>query len=195
MIPVMRAHHVAIDAVLRAAVAEAGAALNDVVAEPIALSVPQTAIFDRSGALAGLDGRLRAVRQRFHGELGGEIMLILPEPEARRLVSSVLSDVLPGDIMGELESSTLVELGNLILNAILNGLSRRFEAPLSSALPQFAVGEGPQLAEVVTASADVVLFFWLDLAVAAKAMAGYGAVAIDRDSACRLAERLGGPPA
>lgn len=192
MIPAMRAHHVAIDAVLRAAIAEAEAALNDVVAEPIALSVPQTEIADRPGALARLNGPLRAIRQRFRGDLGGEVMLILPESEARRLVAGVLSDALPGEVMTELESSTLIELGNLILNGILNGLGRRLGSALSSAMPQFAVGSGAQLADTVSSSADVVLFFYLDLALATQAVAGYGVVGLDRDSARRLAERLAG---
>ncbi|MBF0309178.1 MAG: chemotaxis protein CheC [Magnetococcales bacterium] len=97
--------------------------LSQMVNKEVLLSLPQLAVVSRSEAkrLVGLDENapMVAIRQRFRGELNGTALLIFPGAKSLELVRTLLADSMPLEALTELEQETLLDVGNIILNAFL----------------------------------------------------------------------------
>lgn len=102
--------------------------LSQMVDKEVFLSLPQLAIVSRSEALDLVEEdsgeRMAAIRQKFQGELYGTALLIFPGAKSLALVRALLEDDTPLETLSELEQETLLDVGNVILNAFLTSFTQ-----------------------------------------------------------------------
>ncbi|MCG6553634.1 MAG: chemotaxis protein CheC [Candidatus Magnetominusculus sp. LBB02] len=102
--------------------------LSRMVKKEILLSLPQLAVVDHRDAVALVDNKgneqLVAVRQIFLGDLCGTALLIFPGGKSLELVRTLLGDDVPLETLTELEQDTLLDVGNVILNAFLSSFTQ-----------------------------------------------------------------------
>ncbi len=102
--------------------------LSQMVKKEILLSLPQLALVNQVQAISLVDHheeeRLVAVRQNFTGELSGTALLIFPGGKSLELVRTLLGETVPLEALTELEQETLLDVGNVILNAFLSSFTQ-----------------------------------------------------------------------
>ncbi len=102
--------------------------LSQMVKKEILLSLPQLAVVSHRRAVELVnhqdEDRLVAVRQNFLGELSGTALLIFPGGKSLELVRTLLGENMPLEALTELEQETLLDVGNVILNAFLSSFTQ-----------------------------------------------------------------------
>ncbi|MBF0606576.1 MAG: chemotaxis protein CheC [Candidatus Magnetobacterium sp. LHC-1] len=102
--------------------------LSQMVKKEIFLSLPQLAVVTHKQAIELVnnqdEGKLVAVRQNFLGELEGTALLIFPGGKGLELVRTLLGENIPLESLTELEQETLLDVGNVILNAFLSSFTQ-----------------------------------------------------------------------
>lgn len=182
---------------LAVAVGKAAAALNQMVREPVRLSVPFIDFLAADDAAKRLKDEARstqsiAVKQQFRGPFYGEVMLIFPGSKSLDLVRSIMGDAAPLDSMTELEQEALLEVGNVVLNACLGSLAAQLEQRLESSLPIYVRGSGEKilLAGGGGLPDDLVMFLHLDFALDERQIYGYVAFIMDIESAASFKQLI-----
>ena len=172
-------------------VSRAASGLRQMVSRQVILSVPSVEVVSRPAATALIrereTGQLVAVRQDFHGAFEGQALLIFPEENSLELVRSVTGDELGPKELADIEDEALSETGNIVLNSCLATMANMLERPLEMSLPQVIRGGGDRLF-VLGADADgdasegVVLFLYINFAIADRDIRGYIAMLMDLPS-------------
>lgn len=120
-------------------VGQAAAAFSQMIGEEITLSVPSVEVMSReaaAGALARLTSdRATGITQSFEGALAGVAALVFPEAKSLHIVRSVLGGAYPVQEITELAQETLLEIGNIILNACLGTIGNFLHTEVVSSLP------------------------------------------------------------
>lgn len=109
--------------------------LSRMVGKEVLLSLPRLSVVNQTQVLElmgeQLAARMVAIRQRFHGGLTGTALLLFPGGKGLELVRTLLGDDIPLESLTELEQETLLDVGNVILNAFLSSftgmMSQEFE--------------------------------------------------------------------
>lgn len=124
---------------LNIGVGQAAASFSEMVGEEVLLSVPSVEIMARDTAAALLarltSHRATGITQSFDGALVGVAALVFPEAKSMHIVRSVLRSSYPLDEITELAQETLLEIGNIILNACLGTISNFLGTEVVSSLP------------------------------------------------------------
>ena len=133
----------ALTEIMNIGVGKAGNALSELVGTEILLQVPRVDVFrvDSLPDARGLrqEGSLALVSQSFRGGLDGQAILVFPKQSAIRLASlladqSFLKDAeINDDCQG-----ILLEVGNILLNAVLGTIGNMVSESLSYEVPAFA---------------------------------------------------------
>lgn len=179
--------------VLATAVSRAAAALNDMIAEGVALAAPppQTGLrheaADRVAAVGG-DRPCVAVKQHFRGRFSGDAFLIFPEKDGLELVRSILAEAVPLDAMTELEQDALVEVGNVVLNASLSSIAGQFGERLHGGVPQSVRGAAARVCDSRGGDedgrrGDMMLLQRIEFTIGGRRFLGFLALAMDSLSA------------
>ena len=176
-------------------VSRAAASLGAMVGEQVLLSVPSVVIVSRSRAAELLGGTrqdlLVAVRQAFHGDVSGRVLLIFPEKNSLELVRAVAGERLSLEDILELEHEALAEIGNIILNACIATVANLLERSLTMSLPEIIRGDGERLFDLGVAIADdVVLFVHINFSLKGHQIVGYVAMVMDFASLTSLKELI-----
>ncbi|MBF0621405.1 MAG: hypothetical protein HQL54_05720 [Magnetococcales bacterium] len=128
--------------------------LSQMVDNEVLLSLPQLKIVSYEEATAHLVAnqkeKLVAVRQNFIGELSGTALLIFPGAESLELVRTLLSDDMPLDILSELEQETLLDVGNVILNAFLASFTQMMSVEFDFEAAEFLKGSSEFLLNITS---------------------------------------------
>jgi chemotaxis protein CheC len=120
-------------------VGRAANALNELTESHSILKVPSLEIFrfdeiDKLDQRFGMDP-VAAVLQNFHGSYKGRAALIFPTESALNLVTGVTGEEPEADDLDAIQSGTLAEIGNIVINALIgtigNILGNRLEFDLS----------------------------------------------------------------
>lgn len=120
-------------------VGRAANALNDLTGSHIILKVPFLELFkyedlDKLTERFG-EAPVAAVLQNFHGSYTGRAALIFPTESALNLVTGVTGEEPEADDLDAIQSGTLAEIGNIVINALIgtigNILGNRLEFELS----------------------------------------------------------------
>lgn len=120
-------------------VGRAAHALNDLTGSHIHLKVPSLEIykfneFNRLSVRFGTEP-VAAVMQNFFGSYKGRAALIFPTESALNLVTGVTGEEPEADDLDAIQSGTLAEIGNIVINALIgtigNILGNRLEFDLS----------------------------------------------------------------
>lgn len=119
--------------------------LSKMVGEEILLSIPHLAVLPPEEA-ANLIQQVNtksvsAIRQTFTSPFDGTAMLIFPESNSLELVRTLVGEDLPLEHLGELEQESLLEVGNIVLNACLGSFANLMQAEISFILPAFIKGQ------------------------------------------------------
>lgn len=122
-------------------VGRAAAQLGAMVQRPILLSVPHLWLVEELSQVAGInDGGVSVVEQAFSGQLEGAIALTFPVDAGHRLVSLLLGE--DAAMLPEAErSSALIEVGNIVVNAVMGSLGNMTGLELDFALPLYREGD------------------------------------------------------
>nr|CRH04562.1 putative MCP methylation inhibitor CheC-like protein [Candidatus Magnetococcus massalia] len=130
-------------------IGRAANALGQMVHDEVFLSVPEMAIVSRDEALELIvrhsAEQVAAIRQGFHGQFSGSALLVYPESNSLELVRSLLGEDIPLESLTELEQESLLEVGNVILNACLGSFANLMNLELTFDLPEFMKGQSQKL--------------------------------------------------
>ena len=118
----------------------AAASFSEMIGEEVLLSVPEVEVLPREAAarlLAELaSDRATGISQRFDGALVGLAALVFPEAKSLQIVQAVLRNACSLSEVTELAQETLLEIGNIILNACLGTNSNLARTEITSSLPE-----------------------------------------------------------
>ncbi len=126
--------------------------LSQMVDNEVLLSLPQLAMVsyqDAVGMLPHKPGeKLVAIRQNFHGELTGTSLLLFPGAESLELVRTLLGEKMPLTALTELEQETLLDVGNVILNAFLVSFTQMMSLDFEFEPAEFLKGDSQFLLNI-----------------------------------------------
>ncbi|HHH47703.1 MAG TPA: hypothetical protein ENK51_02305 [Gammaproteobacteria bacterium] len=141
----------ALQEVANIAMGQAGDSLARILDNFVTLSVPRIRqivvreLADTVTAMVGED-EVSAVRQAFYNSLRGEAIVIFTQSGADELASLLGYDC---ELDAAIEQELLLEVGNLLIGAILNGISETLGAELGFSAPSLMAEHTP-LREVLT---------------------------------------------
>jgi chemotaxis protein CheC len=166
-------------------VSRAAASLRKMVGAQVLLSVPAVEVVTRRVAATLLGEReteeLVTVRQAFEGAFSGCAMLIFPQASSVEMVRAVGDGALSPEELADLETETLAEIGNVILNGCLAAIANMLQRSLTLALPQVRRGDAAALFEG-EGEGGLVLFLYIDFTVRTRDIHGYIAMLMDLPS-------------
>ncbi|NOU16435.1 MAG: hypothetical protein HOO91_02620 [Bacteroidales bacterium] len=116
-------------------------ALNKIVKNRVTLKVPILQIItfqEFNSRLESSTGNLLSiVSMDFKGDLSGKVELVFPSPSAVKIVD-ILTDKAYNDLeMDQLRSSTLNEVGNIVLNSLIGTLGNLLKTRFRFSIPRF----------------------------------------------------------
>lgn len=123
----------------------AAASLSRMVGDELLLSVPYLDILPPQAVARFIEKphveTVSAIRQQFSGPFNGTALLIFPEADSLELVGTLIGEGLPLEHLGELEQESLLEVGNIVLNACLGSFANLMGAEITFDLPSFLKGQ------------------------------------------------------
>lgn len=186
-------------AMVEEAMASAAATLTKLIQQRITLSLdsvefasPRRTV-ERLSAASGR-GTAVAVRQRFFGSLGGEMLLVAPEDQSLELVRQVLHEHVPLTLFTELEQDAFLEIGNVMCNACLGLVTQKLNLPVQSSLPVFVRGSGADILGVCHSDGprgwEVLMLAHVGMNLRREYVSGYLALVLDVGTAQRFIQAL-----
>lgn len=129
----------AVTELMNIGVGRSAAAFSRMLGTEVQLSVPTVEVVTRKKAVdliatQAVD-RMTGIRQQFDGPFSGSAALVFPEPKSLELVRAVLGTGCSLEEITELEQETLLEIGNIILNACLATLANLLKTEVIASLP------------------------------------------------------------
>jgi chemotaxis protein CheC len=125
-------------------IGRAASSLSEMVDDEVFLSVPYLTIVSREEAIEMIVERatdnITAIEQQFQGFFSGTALLVYPESSSLELVRTLIGDDIPLESLTELEQESLLEVGNVILNACLGSFANMMELELDFDLPEYFKG-------------------------------------------------------
>jgi len=106
------------------------------------MKVPQVKLleFQELGELMGGEEKIMAgIYLCVEGDITGSIMFLLAKDAARHLVSKLMGMEIQGEEFGEMETSALKEIGNIITGAYLNSLSTITNLKIYPSIPALTI--------------------------------------------------------
>ncbi|WP_019027671.1 chemotaxis protein CheX [Colwellia piezophila] len=136
-------------------IGRAANSLNKMVSQTVDLTIPEIDILPNKQAKQKLDFdiamEISAVTQRFSGDFKGQALLMFSKENGLQLVKLLLGNKIPIEDLSELEQDSLVEIGNVILNACFGTVINFLQASISIEMPEFIQGN---LNEIFTYSSE-----------------------------------------
>ncbi|MBF0611284.1 MAG: hypothetical protein G8345_10595 [Magnetococcales bacterium] len=136
----------------------AASSLSQMVENEILLSLPKLKVVHYDEAIHLLQNstteKMVAVRQNFTGELSGTALLIFPGVNSLELVRTLLKERVPLEVLTELEQETLLDVGNVILNAFLESFTQMMSVEFEFESPEFLRGSSPFLLNITSHLAE-----------------------------------------
>jgi chemotaxis protein CheC len=120
--------------------------LNTMLHSHVKLSVPNLQIVrpsDLSSAVTeNYEGEFSAVTMKFDGNFSGKAGLLFTTDAAEKLIAAVTgTKVLHYNEMDAIKSGTLVEIGNIVMNAIIGSISNMYNFTLVYTVPDYVEGQ------------------------------------------------------
>lgn len=118
-------------------------ALSQLLQCKVDMKVPQVKLlnFDEVGQLMGGEEQIMAgIYLCVEGDITGSIMFLVKKETAKHLVSKLMGMEASADVeMGEIETSALKEIGNIITGAYLNSLSMLTNLVIYPSVPDLTI--------------------------------------------------------
>lgn len=126
------------------AYARAAGALSDLTGHRITLAVPDVTICRIDKVTPALqeviEGEITCVNQFFAGPISGNAILLFDKPAAQLLTRLITGDP-DADVFDEHARDTMIELGNIVLNACLGAFGNLMSVNLKFTVPHLQVDE------------------------------------------------------
>ena len=106
------------------------------------MKVPQVRLleFQNVGTMIGGEEQLMAgIYLGVEGDISGSIMFLLEKGSAKHLITKLMGMDLGGEDFGEMETSALMEVGNIITGAYLNSLATITNLKIYPSVPAICV--------------------------------------------------------
>jgi chemotaxis protein CheC len=136
-------------------IGRAAHSLNQMVSQTVDLTIPEIEILPNKEAKQKLDFdtemEISAVTQRFSGDFQGQALLMFSKENGLQLVGLLLGNKIPIEDLSELEQDSLVEIGNVILNACFGTVINFLQSSISIEMPEFIQGN---INKIFTYSSD-----------------------------------------
>jgi len=116
-------------------------ALSQLLGETVHLRVPEVTITDIARVpelLGGAEKVVVGITLQILGDARGNILLILPQESAQRLLHRLLRQGGAGLVFDEINTSTLKEVGNILASAYLSALGSLLHLSLIPSIPLLA---------------------------------------------------------
>ncbi|MFT5758282.1 MAG: chemotaxis protein CheC [Alteromonadaceae bacterium] len=125
-------------------VGRAADSLNKMVSKTIELSIPVVEILPNKEAKIKLNfsdsAKISAVKQKFVGDFNGQALLMFGQESGLNLVRMLLGRDIPIEVLSDLEEDSLVEIGNVILNACFGTVINFLKSKIEIEMPEFIQG-------------------------------------------------------
>ncbi len=125
-------------------IGRAANSLNQMVSQTVDLMIPEIEILPNKETKFRLafdqDIEISAVTQCFDGDFKGQALLIFSKESGLKLVSVLLGNKIPIEDLSELEQDSLVEIGNVILNACFGTVINFLKSSITIEMPEFIQG-------------------------------------------------------
>lgn len=125
-------------------IGRAANSLNQMVSQTVDLTIPAIEILPTNEVEQKIDfdstAEISAVIQRFSGDFNGQALLMFSKENGLQLVSLLLNNKIPLEDLSELEQDSLVEIGNVILNACFGTVINFLQSAISIEMPEFIQG-------------------------------------------------------
>lgn len=135
----------AITEIFNIGIGRAASSLNKMVSQTVELTIPEVQILPNKIAKSKLmftEGtEISAVTQRFEGDFKGQALLMFSKESGLQLVSTLLGNKFPLEALSELEQDSLVEIGNVILNACFGTVINFLKSSITIEMPEFTQGD------------------------------------------------------
>jgi len=131
----------ALTEILNIGVGKAASLLNDITNHHVTLKVLQLELLpiDELPKVTSKFGEknISSIQQNFQGDFTGLATLIFPPESAIRLVSVITGEDIHSPGLNSLHSSALMEIGNIVLNAIMGSMCNFLKCELEFTLPEY----------------------------------------------------------
>jgi chemotaxis protein CheC len=122
-------------------VGRAAGSLSDIIGEHINLKVPSVDVFpfDKLPEVLSdfVHQKHSSVFQGFRGDFSGTSALLFPPESAVRLVSVLTGGDVDSLTLDAVRSGTLVEIGNIVINAVLGTMGNMLKSDFVFSLPEY----------------------------------------------------------
>lgn len=116
-------------------------ALSAMVNKEVLLSLPNLALVTPPRVMELVEGcpeeTMVAIRLRFRSDLEGTALLLFPGARSLELVRALLNEEVALEMLGELEQETLLDMGNVLLNAFLTSFTQMMSMDFSFDAAEF----------------------------------------------------------
>ncbi|MBF0446907.1 MAG: chemotaxis protein CheX [Magnetococcales bacterium] len=183
--------------------------LSEMVQDEVFLSIPYLEITSRQQAieliLERATNQIAAIKQQFHGHFSGTAFLVYPESSSLELVRSLIGEDVPLESLTELEQESLLEVGNIILNACLGSFANMMTLELDFDLPEYIKGscrslfrkqpKGSEKSDQKDRTEQKIVFLILDFMTGEKtkktnSIKGFVMILLDTEALFNLKEKL-----
>ncbi|SNT13516.1 chemotaxis protein CheC [Ekhidna lutea] len=131
--------------IINIGVGKGSASLSQMVGAEVLLNVPYVNLISFDNVFEELqklaDEDVHAVELKFSGEYEGLANIILPEESAGLLASLLIHEDPDSEALKEMKDGLMVEVGNIILNAIMGSFGNMLDAPLDYHMPKSYQGD------------------------------------------------------
>ena len=125
-------------------IGRAANSLNKMVSQTVDLTIPEIEIIPNVTAKTKLNFdstmEISAVTQRFDGDFKGQALLMFSKESGLQLVSTLLGNQVPLNVLSDLEQDSLVEIGNVVLNACFGTVINFLKSSIDIEMPEFIQG-------------------------------------------------------
>lgn len=127
--------------IINIGVGKGSASLSQMIDGEILLNVPYVNIISFDDVLSeiknlGKGDEVHAVEMHFSGDYEGNANIILPEESSKLLASLLIHEHPDSQAIDEMKDGLMIEVGNIILNAIMGSFGNMLDAPLDYHMPK-----------------------------------------------------------
>ena len=134
----------------------AATALSQLMGKRVDIQVPRLQFLNAAGLAVLLDAQeVTALHLQILGNVRGSILILLRQENALRILELLLGKLPAADLpLSELETATLLEVGNILASACLNALGAMLKMTLLPSVPALIRGEATEVLSRVMEHAE-----------------------------------------
>ncbi len=126
--------------------------LNMMLNSHIVLKTPLMKFVTRDNLIRELsdnkEDKLAAVKMSYSGEISGDIQLIFTQDSAAQLVAALVGSEAAEEMVEDLGSGALVEMGNVVLNGVMGSVSNALNYTFTYSVPNYLEDTSDSLVKI-----------------------------------------------